>query len=109
MLMIDHGIQKIYNAQDKFYVSQDLSSNKFGFSFDSNAIENVKSHWTMFTAATTKDIAVRDLFIQMVHVKAVNNSNFDAFPTSYSSQDGKVILGSASPAQGAAYSLLTLK
>ncbi|KAL0059611.1 hypothetical protein AAF712_013623 [Marasmius tenuissimus] len=63
----------------------------------------------MFTAATTKDIAVRDSLIKMVHAKAVDNSNFDAFPTSYNSQDGKMILGSASPAQGAVYSLLTLR
>ncbi|KAL0063805.1 hypothetical protein AAF712_009250 [Marasmius tenuissimus] len=98
----------IYDAQDKFYAGQVLSSSKFGLPYDSNAVNSVKSHWTMLTAATTKDTGARDFFIKTVRDKALDSDNFAAFPTSYNSQDGKSISGRASPAQGAVYGLLTL-
>ncbi|KAL0061631.1 hypothetical protein AAF712_011548 [Marasmius tenuissimus] len=98
----------IYDAQDTFYADQVLSSNKFGLPFDSNAAGNVKSHWTMLTAATMKDTGTRDFLIKTVRDKAIDNSSISAFPTSYNSLDGKIISGRGSPAQGAVYGLLTL-
>ncbi|KAL0578373.1 hypothetical protein V5O48_003625 [Marasmius crinis-equi] len=100
--------QDIYDAQDKFYSNQALSSSKFGLPYDSNAVNVVKSHWTMLTAATTKDISARDYFIKMVRDKVVDTSGFASFPTTYNAQDGKNPSGLASPAQGAAFGLLTL-
>ncbi|KAJ8076123.1 hypothetical protein PM082_022108 [Marasmius tenuissimus] len=98
----------IYNAQDKFYAGQVLSSNKFRLPFNSNAAGNVKSHWTMLTAAMTKDTETRDFLIETVRYKAVDSSNISAFSTSYNSLDGEIISGRGSPAQGAVYGLLTL-
>ncbi|KAF9259183.1 DUF1793-domain-containing protein [Marasmius fiardii PR-910] len=100
--------QDIYDAQDQFYTTQALSGNKFGLPYDSNVINIVKSHWTMLTAATTKDEGTRDYFIKMVRDKATDSSIFAAFPSTYNSMDGKVISGWASPAQGAAFGLLSL-
>ncbi|KAK1215076.1 hypothetical protein PQX77_022323 [Marasmius sp. AFHP31] len=99
----------IYRAQDEFYTGRALSSDNFGFSFDSKAGGEVKSQWTMLTAAMTNDAAVRDALIGSVHKKAIDPSNIAAFATSYNSQDGKVRSGRASPAQGAVYGLLALK
>ncbi|KAF9256006.1 hypothetical protein L218DRAFT_836843, partial [Marasmius fiardii PR-910] len=79
----------------------------FGLPFDSK--ENVvKSHWTMLTAATTKDPRAQDSLIEMVYSKVTDLSSFAAFPSTYESTDGKVISGLASPAQGAAFSFLAL-
>ncbi|KAF9256009.1 hypothetical protein L218DRAFT_1081560 [Marasmius fiardii PR-910] len=99
--------QEIYNAQDQFYVTKALSGGEFGLPFDSK--ENVvKSHWTMLTAATTKDPQAQNSFIQMVYSKATDLSSFTAFPSTYGTIDGKAISGLASPAQGAAFSFLAL-
>ncbi|KAK1219797.1 hypothetical protein PQX77_017461 [Marasmius sp. AFHP31] len=100
----------IYDAQDNFYTGQGSSRDTFGFPFDSNAVGKVKSQWTLLTAATTKDVGVRNSLIKMVLDKVVDVSNITAFPTSYNSQDGKLESGSArqAPAQGAVYGLLTL-
>ncbi|KAK1226777.1 hypothetical protein PQX77_010238 [Marasmius sp. AFHP31] len=117
----------IYDAQDKFYGSQYPSSEHLALgptthelTLPDATLESVGftasvlpthldfSDWTMLTAATIKDTAMRDFFITMVREKAVDNSNFGAFPTSYNSQDGRILSGSASPAQGAVYGLLTL-
>ncbi|KAL0061627.1 hypothetical protein AAF712_011544 [Marasmius tenuissimus] len=99
----------IYHAQDEFYTSRALSSDKFGFPFDSNKADGeVKSQWTLLTAATTNDAGVRDALIKSVHQKAIDISSAAAFATSYNSQDGKVRSGRASPAQGAVYGLLAL-
>ncbi|KAF9259178.1 hypothetical protein L218DRAFT_838590, partial [Marasmius fiardii PR-910] len=86
----------------------------FGLSYDSNAINVVKSHWTMLTAATIKDLETRDLFVEMVYNKVVDYSASSskpwvtAFPSTYNSIDGSITSGSASPAQGAMFSLLAL-
>ncbi|KAG7090517.1 hypothetical protein E1B28_009628 [Marasmius oreades] len=100
--------QEIYDKQDRFYTTRTLSGDKYGLAYDSNAINVVKSHWTMLTAATTTDIGARDYFVKMVHDKATDSNNFATFPSTYSSVDGKLITGLASPAQGAAFGLLTL-
>ncbi|KAJ8076169.1 hypothetical protein PM082_022154 [Marasmius tenuissimus] len=98
----------IYDAQDNFYTGQGSSRDTFGFPFDSNAVGKIKSQWTLLTAATTKEVGVRNSLIKMVLDKVIDVSNITAFATSYNSRDGKLESGSASPAQGAVYGLLTL-
>ncbi|KAJ8076132.1 hypothetical protein PM082_022117 [Marasmius tenuissimus] len=85
----------IYHAQDEFYTGRALSSDNFGFPFDSKAGGEVKSQWTMLTAATTNNAGVRDALIKSVHQKAIDIPNAAAFATSYNSQDGKVRSGRA--------------
>ncbi|EEB88641.1 hypothetical protein MPER_13430, partial [Moniliophthora perniciosa FA553] len=79
----------------------------FGVPFDSN-INVAKSHWTLLTAATISDISARDSLIKGVYDKAVDLPNYAAFPSTYNSQDGKEVSGWASPAQGAAFGILSI-
>ncbi|KAK7017972.1 hypothetical protein VNI00_018482 [Paramarasmius palmivorus] len=65
-------------------------------------------NWTMLTAATANDASTRDSLLRGVYEKAVDNTLFAPFPSTYNIQDGKVVTGQASPAQGAAFGLLAM-
>ncbi|KAK7035331.1 hypothetical protein VNI00_011862 [Paramarasmius palmivorus] len=63
--------------------------------------------WTMLTAATSNDVSARESLLRGVYEKAVDNT-FTPFPSTYNTQDGKGVTGLASPAQGAAFGLLSM-
>ncbi|KAF9007819.1 hypothetical protein BDQ17DRAFT_1237593 [Cyathus striatus] len=67
---------------------------KFGFPYDTNDAGKVKSHWTMFTAATLSDPSLRDSLIRMVWQRASLNDSV-AFPTTYDPTTGSAITGVA--------------
>ncbi|KAG9223493.1 hypothetical protein CCMSSC00406_0006985 [Pleurotus cornucopiae] len=91
--------QDIYDSQAAFY--QQLAGN-------STSID-ARSDWTMLTASTIDDPSIRDTLVSMVHARANYNGTLGAFPTTYNAPSGNVTRGVASPAQGAAYSLLSLQ
>ncbi|KAK7045322.1 hypothetical protein VNI00_007571 [Paramarasmius palmivorus] len=99
--------QEIYNNQDRFYISLVVPGDKFGLPFD-GSVSVAKSHWTMLAAATSNNASARDSLLRGVYEKAIDNTQFTPFPSTYSSQDGRVFSGQASPAQGAAFGLLSL-
>ncbi|KAK7026405.1 hypothetical protein VNI00_015640 [Paramarasmius palmivorus] len=82
--------QEIYDNQDRFYIGL------------------VQSDWTMLAAATSNNTSTRDSLLRGVYEKAIDNTQFTPFPSTYDSQDGRVITGRASPAQGAAFGLLSM-
>ncbi|KAF9039547.1 DUF1793-domain-containing protein [Hymenopellis radicata] len=98
----------IYTQQDSFYASQADVAGSHGLLYDSTVPDEVKSHWTMFTAAAASDSSVRDTLISLVHIQAASNASAGVFPTTYSADNGTAISGRASPAQGAMFSVLAL-
>ncbi|KAF8987282.1 hypothetical protein BDQ17DRAFT_1335158 [Cyathus striatus] len=56
---------QLYTNQSQFYASQVGNAPKFGLPYDTNDPGKVKSHWTMFTAATLSDTSLRDSLIGM--------------------------------------------
>ncbi|KAK7026403.1 hypothetical protein VNI00_015638 [Paramarasmius palmivorus] len=101
------GLKLIYDTQDSFYFSLLGAANTFGLPLGSNS-SAAKSHWTMLTAATANDASTRDSLLQGVYDKAVDINQFAPFPSTYDAGDGEVVTGRASPAQGAAFSLLAM-
>ncbi|KAK7038989.1 hypothetical protein VNI00_010381 [Paramarasmius palmivorus] len=103
--------QEMLSAQGRFYTRLSAQGDRYGLPFDSDTPHTAMSHWTMFTAGALADTAMRDDLVRMVHVKASDRSprlESGVFPTTYYTNSGSMISGSASPAQGAMFALLAL-
>ncbi|KAJ3517828.1 hypothetical protein NLJ89_g250 [Agrocybe chaxingu] len=102
--------ESIYDTQAAWYASQAASAPAFGFQYDGNDPKRVKTHWTLFTAASVAKSSVRDTLISMVHNRILVARAGSPNPTTYNSDTGatSVIGGRASPAQGAILGLLAL-
>ncbi|KAJ7596532.1 hypothetical protein C8J56DRAFT_917682 [Mycena floridula] len=97
----------IYTEQDSFYSKQASTSGLYGLAYDSFASGQVKSHWTMLTAASSGN-STRNLLIDIVHQKLGTNATAGINPTTWDPTSGSVIGGSASPAQGAMFAMLAM-
>ncbi|KAF8874080.1 hypothetical protein BD779DRAFT_1678882 [Infundibulicybe gibba] len=85
LLKLDFIAQKIYSDQTAFYAHKYL---QYGIAYDSNVLDQVKSQWTMLTAATTTDNSTRDDIVSLVRSRAwLNNSTLE-FPTDYNAMSG---------------------
>ncbi|KAJ7702031.1 hypothetical protein B0H14DRAFT_3527381 [Mycena olivaceomarginata] len=79
---------------------------EFPLSSDNNS--NTRSDWTLFSAAAAPDSATRNRLISLVRNHASSNWTGGPFQTLYNVQTGVSLNGSASPAQGAIFSVLAL-
>uniref|UniRef100_A0A0W0F8G8 Glutaminase a n=1 Tax=Moniliophthora roreri TaxID=221103 RepID=A0A0W0F8G8_MONRR len=100
----------MYDALSRYYTyaNQSQARGKFGLPYDSNAFSIAMSHWTLLTAGALNDTPARDILVQMVHDKASDRATSAIFPSTYNINDGLVVSGGASPAQGAMFALLAL-
>ncbi|KAK7045340.1 hypothetical protein VNI00_007589 [Paramarasmius palmivorus] len=82
--------QEVYDIQDRFYINL------------------MQSDWTMLTAAIATK--ARDALLRGVYRKSIDNTEpgLTPFPSEYSTQGEKAVSGYASPAQGAAFGLLSM-
>ncbi|KAF8883871.1 hypothetical protein BD779DRAFT_1787481 [Infundibulicybe gibba] len=110
LLKLDFIMQKIYDDQTAFYAVQIPTAGEYGVVYDSNAPGQVKSQWTMLTAATMTDNNTRDEIVSLVHARAWLNSSKLEFPTDYNATSGMATGtgGRSSPAQGAMFAFLAL-
>ncbi|KAF8885611.1 hypothetical protein BD779DRAFT_664820 [Infundibulicybe gibba] len=110
LLKLDFINQSIYSDQTAFYATQIPAGGQFGIAYDSNVPNQVKSHWTMLTAATTTDNGTRDDLVSSIHSRAWSINSTMEFPTDYNAVSGAVIGtgGRSSPAQGAMFAFLAL-
>ncbi|KAF8883867.1 hypothetical protein BD779DRAFT_1472365 [Infundibulicybe gibba] len=112
LLKLNFINQTIYNNQTAFYAAQIPTAGKYGILYDSNIPDQVKSHWTMLTAATTTDNSTRDDLVSLLHSRAWLNNLTSEFSTDYSAMSGAVTgtggRSSNSPAQGAMFAFLAL-
>ncbi|KAF8885598.1 hypothetical protein BD779DRAFT_1673561 [Infundibulicybe gibba] len=102
--------QTIYDDQTTFYAAKIPTAGTYGIPYDSNLVNQVKSHWTMLTAATTTNSSTRDHLVSMVRLRAWLNSSQLEFPTDYDAISGAAsgMGGRSSPAQGAMFAFLAL-
>ncbi|KAF6741139.1 hypothetical protein DFP72DRAFT_1084817 [Ephemerocybe angulata] len=105
--------KNVLDGQTSFYSSQFSSSgSKLGLGFDSNAEYIVKSHWSLFAAGAATSTTVRDSFISGVWSRTFMKGRISPFSTTWDLRSGasppNMTDGSASPAQGAMFSLLAL-
>ncbi|KAF8883869.1 hypothetical protein BD779DRAFT_1443581 [Infundibulicybe gibba] len=109
LLKLDFIAQEV-NGNEYHPLSASSSAGQYGIAYDSNIIDQVKSQWTMLTAATTMDNSTRDDIISLVHARAWFNSTLE-FPTDYNAASGLAVGtgGRSSPAQGAMFAFLALK
>ncbi|KAF8885594.1 hypothetical protein BD779DRAFT_1646537 [Infundibulicybe gibba] len=110
LLKLNFITQKIYSDQTNFYATQIPTAENFGLPYDSDTIDEVKSHWTMLTAATTTDNGTRDDLVSLVHTRAWLNNSTLPFLTDYNAVSGVATGtgGKSSPAQGAIFAPLAL-
>ncbi|KAF8883843.1 hypothetical protein BD779DRAFT_1674373 [Infundibulicybe gibba] len=110
LLKLDFLNQTIYTDQTNFYMIQIPTARSYGIAYDSNIPDQVKSHWTMLTAATMTDNSTRDDLVSLVHLRAWLNNDTSQFPTDYNVVSGATIGmgGRSSPAQGAMFAFLAL-
>ncbi|KAF8874079.1 hypothetical protein BD779DRAFT_1630406 [Infundibulicybe gibba] len=110
LLKLEFINQSIYSDQTAFYATQISAGGQFGIAYDSNVPNQVKSHWTMLTAATTTDNETRDDLVSSIHSRAWFINSTAEFPTDYNAVSGAVIGtgGRSSPAQGAMFAFLAL-
>ncbi|KAK7045364.1 hypothetical protein VNI00_007613 [Paramarasmius palmivorus] len=101
------GMNLIYDEQDAFYNKLE-SGSEFGLTFNSSTSNNqIKYHWTLLIAATTKDPSTRAKLLQGVYEKAIDLNKRVPFPITYDIKQNRTY-GKASPGQGAAFSILSM-
>ncbi|KAI0645914.1 hypothetical protein C8Q79DRAFT_1053364 [Trametes meyenii] len=87
--------------------STTATTSQFGIAID-NTIQQASTAWTLLTAATVTDNAVRDRLIEGVWNRANLSTALGAFPDNYQLTSGATVDGEAGPAAGAMFSLLAL-
>ncbi|KAF9261526.1 hypothetical protein L218DRAFT_1001558 [Marasmius fiardii PR-910] len=98
----------VYDVQTSYYIDQLQTRNSGLMALDSLFPDTAKTHWTLFTAATTSISSLREYFIKSVHDKATDPQNLHTFATTWSTSSGGVVSGNGSPAQGAMFAILAL-
>ncbi|KAJ7915217.1 hypothetical protein B0H13DRAFT_2658900 [Mycena leptocephala] len=98
----------IYSDQSTIISNNAAQVPAFGFPLSSDSNSNTRSDWTLFSAAAAPDPATRNRLISLVRKHASSNLTGGPFPTLYNVQTGVSPNGSASPAQGAIFSVLAL-
>ncbi|KAF8874077.1 hypothetical protein BD779DRAFT_1678880 [Infundibulicybe gibba] len=85
--------QTIYNDQTVFYTTQMSAAGPYGIPYDSSAPDQVKSHWTMLTAATAVDNITRDGLMSFIHARAwlQDDTSQLEFLTDYNAVSGAAI------------------
>ncbi|EAU93643.2 glutaminase [Coprinopsis cinerea okayama7 len=103
----------VFESHEQFYKAKLDSAHQtgWGLPYDSLDPTLMKSHWTLFTAASVSDSAVRDTLIERVHRRTFWRGTAAAFGTTWNVDTGASIPlgGRNSPAQGAMFSLLAAK
>ncbi|KAG2024009.1 glutaminase GtaA [Coprinopsis cinerea AmutBmut pab1-1] len=104
---------EVFESHERFYKAKLDSAPQtgWGLPYDSLDPTLMKSHWTLFTAASVSDSAVRDTLIEWIHRRTFWRGTAAAFGTTWNVDTGASIPlgGRNSPAQGAMFSLLAAK
>ncbi|KAJ2937077.1 hypothetical protein H1R20_g6, partial [Candolleomyces eurysporus] len=81
--------KSVYDGQTSFYSSRLAGSgSNFGIGYDSTNEYIVKSHWTLFTAATVTSTTLRDNLIRAVHNRTFMNGVTPPFSTTWDLRSG---------------------
>ncbi|EAU93352.2 glutaminase GtaA [Coprinopsis cinerea okayama7 len=97
LLGADFVEDQIFDGQTAFLSSQLAATrNTFGLGHDSNDEFTVKSHWTMFTAATMTDTDARNRFVSIIHNRTFLEGMTPAFATTWDARSASTLGGRAS-------------
>lgn len=100
---------EVFSAQTALFGNLLSAGSIKGLSTDSSNTGQAITTWNMFAAAMSTDSGIRNGIVSLIHSQLSNSTtDLSPFPTAYSALTGQVSGGSASPAQGAIFSLLAL-